>query len=122
MSQVVINSKHAMPKNKKVLWQFLYLLPALVFFIAYKYWPIVYNVILSFAKWNFVKDIQWIGFTNYATMFNKIMFVSGLKNTLWYILALFPFFVVIPLVLAAFLTEVKSKAASLSKLVGMDIT
>ena len=55
----------ARPRNRSAQWQFLYLLPALVFFIAFKYWPIFYNIILSFAKWNFVKDIRWIGLKNY---------------------------------------------------------
>lgn len=102
----------ARPRNRSAQWQFLYLLPALVFFIAFKYWPIFYNIILSFAKWNFVKDIKWIGLKNYQTMFSKPMFVTGLKNTGLYVLALFPFFVLLPLALSALLAEVKSKKAS----------
>lgn len=87
-----------------------YLAPALVFFLVFKYFPIVYNVILSFAKWNFVKDIKWVGWQNYAQMFDKKMFVIGLKNTGYYIAALFPFFVILPLALAALLVEVRNKA------------
>lgn len=102
----------AQPRNRDVHWQFLYLLPALAFFIAFKYWPIFYNIVLSFAKWNFVKDIQWIGLKNYQTMFSKPMFIIGLKNTGLYILALFPFFILLPLGLSALLAEVKSKSAS----------
>ncbi|MBO4836145.1 MAG: sugar ABC transporter permease [Clostridia bacterium] len=111
MSQAAIKRRKPAVRNRDMLWQVLYLLPALIFFLVFKYWPIIYNVILSFAKWNFVKEIQWIGFKNYATMFSKVMFVTGLKNTLWYILALFPFFVVIPLILAALIAEVKSRWA-----------
>lgn len=102
----------AQPRNRDVQWQFLYLLPALAFFIAFKYWPIFYNIVLSFAKWNFVKDIKWIGLKNYQTMFSKPMFVIGLKNTGLYILTLFPFFVLLPLSLSALLAEVESKRAS----------
>ena len=40
------------------------------------------------------------------------MFVTGLKNTGLYVLALFPFFVLLPLALSALLAEVKSKKAS----------
>lgn len=111
VSQAVIRRKKSAQNRRAVLWQLLYLLPALMFFLVFKYWPIIYNVILSFAKWNFVKDIQWIGLKNYQQMFSKVMFVTGLKNTLWYILALFPFFVVVPLALAALISEVKSKSA-----------
>ena len=45
-------------------------------------------------------------------MFSKPMFVTGLKNTGLYVLALFPFFVLLPLALSALLAEVKSKKAS----------
>lgn len=85
---------------------------ACFFSFAFKYWPIFYNIILSFAKWNFVKDIRWIGLKNYQTMFSKPMFITGLKNTGLYVLALFPFFVMLPLALSALLAEVKSKKAS----------
>ena len=76
MSQAAIKRRKPAVRNRDMLWQVLYLLPALIFFLVFKYWPIIYNVILSFAKWNFVKEIQWIGFKNYATMFSKVMFVT----------------------------------------------
>lgn len=101
------------PRKRNRNWGLLaYIAPALIFFIVFKYVPIVYNIVLSFAKWNFVKEIKWVGFQNFATMFDKTMFIKGLANTGWYILALFPFFVVIPLALAAMLTEIRSKKAS----------
>lgn len=88
-----------------------YFLPALVFYGVFKYFPIVYSAILSFAKWNFVKDISWVGVSNYASMFSKSMLISGLKNTFGYIVAFIPFFLAIPLLLAVLLLYVKNHTA-----------
>lgn len=87
----------------------LYCLPALIFFGVFKYWPMIYSAELSFAKWNFVKDIEWVGWSNYASMFEKTMFIKGVGNTFLYILGLLPFFIVLPLLLATFLLEVKNR-------------
>lgn len=87
----------------------LYLLPAIVFFVAFKYWPFIYSTILSFAKWNFVSDISWVGFKNYASMFNKTMFIRGVTNTLKYIVFQLPGFVIFPLLFSVLLLNVRSK-------------
>lgn len=89
----------------------IYLLPAIVFFIAFKYWPFIYSTILSFGKWNFVSDISWVGFKNYSSMFGKTMFVKGIGNTLKYIVFQLPGFVVLPLVLAVALLNVRNSTA-----------
>ena len=87
----------------------LYLLPAIVIFVAFKYWPFIYSTILSFAKWNFVSDISWVGFKNYASMFNKTMFIRGVTNTLKYIVFQLPGFVIFPLLFSVLLLNVRSK-------------
>lgn len=87
----------------------LYCLPALIFFGVFKYWPMIYSSVLSFAKWNFVSDLQWVGWSNYASMFDKAMFTRGVGNTFLYIVALLPFFIVIPLFLATILLAVKNR-------------
>ena len=85
----------------------LFFLPAFIFYGVFKYFPIIYSGVLSFAKWNFIKDISWIGFKNYATMFNKNMFLMGLGNTFRYIVAFLPFFLIIPMMLAVFILYVR---------------
>ncbi len=89
----------------------LFFLPAFIFYATFKYFPIVYSGILSFAKWNFIKDISWVGFKNYATMFNKNMFLMGLRNTLSYIIAFLPFFLIVPMMLAVFILYVRNRRA-----------
>ncbi|MBE5773312.1 MAG: sugar ABC transporter permease [Clostridiales bacterium] len=110
MSDMAIKKRQKPPKQKSQAPMFLlYCLPALIFFGVFKYWPMIYSAVLSFAKWNFVKDIKWIGWTNYATMFDKAMFLKGIGNTFLYIVALLPFFIVLPLILATALLAVRHK-------------
>lgn len=87
----------------------LFVLPAVLFFGLYKYWPIFYSAFLSFVKWNFVSAMKWVGWSNFTTMFNKAVFFTAVVNTLKYIVALLPFFIVLPLCLALALLHVRSK-------------
>ena len=89
----------------------LYVLPALIFFGLFKYWPMIYSSVLSCAKWNFVADLKWIGLNNYSSMFSKAMFLQGISNTFFYIVALLPFFIVLPLILATMLLKVRNRQA-----------
>lgn len=98
-------------QRKRNLGFFLYALPALIFFVMFKYWPMIYSAVLSFAKWNFVSDLKWVGWDNFTSMFSKTMFVKGIGNTFLYIAALLPFFIVIPLILAVVLLNVRAKRA-----------
>lgn len=86
----------------------LYCLPALIFFAVFKYWPMIYSSILSLAKWNFVSNLKWVGWGNYTSMFGKAMFSRGIINTFLYIVALIPFFMVLPLLMATMILHVRA--------------
>lgn len=111
MSDTTMTGQRQLPHRRKRQWPgfLLYVFPALVFFGVFKYWPMVYSTVLSFAKWNFVSKLKWVGLSNYASMFDKAMFVQGITNTFSYIVALLPFFIVIPLVLALMLLNVRNR-------------
>lgn len=113
MSDMTAAGRRGPLHRQKPQWPgfLLYVLPALVFFGVFKYWPMVYSTVLSFAKWNFVSNLKWVGMGNYASMFDKAMFVQGITNTFYYIIALLPFFIVVPLVLALMLLNVRNRHA-----------
>ncbi len=103
-----INSKKSGAKAKKqYAWLILYALPAALFFIVFKYWPLIYSFILSFKKWNFVGKMRSVGWSNFTAMFGKDIFSAALVNTLLYIIGLLPFFIIIPLFLAVLVLNVK---------------
>lgn len=110
MSDMAIGQRRPPRHQKSQVPKFLlYCLPALIFFGVFKYWPMIYSTVLSFAKWNFVSELKWVGLSNYTSMFDKAMFTKGVTNTFVYIIALLPMFLVIPLLLATMLLEVKNR-------------
>lgn len=98
-------------KSLRKNWQ-LYLLvfPPVVYFIIFKYIPMV-NVVLAFKDYNIIKGIwgsPWVGMKYFNMFFHNPVFFTLLKNTLYlslYSLAAgFP----IPIILALALNEVKN--------------
>ncbi|MEF9973983.1 MAG: sugar ABC transporter permease [Clostridia bacterium] len=95
------------PKDK--LSFCLYLLPSVALYAVFKYWPIIYSFFLSFYKWNFVGKMKWVGLQNYVNMFDRAAFQMAVGNTGLYILGMFPFFVVLPLLMALMVMGVRNK-------------
>jgi len=89
---------------------FLYVFPALFSFVLFKWWPIIYSFALSYMKWNFVGAKHWVGLQNYARLFTHPHFHQAFVNTFIYIVALFPFFVVLPLLFALLLSYIRNKS------------
>ena len=102
-----VSARKKQRRTDRGFW--LWMLPVIAAYGLFKYWPMIYSAVLSFAKWNFVSDLKWVGWSNYASMFSKAMFTKGLGNTFLYIVALLPFFIVIPLLLATLLLAVRNE-------------
>lgn len=93
-------------------WQlYLIVLPPLMFFIIFKYYPMV-NAVLAFKDFYVTKGIwgsPWVGFRNFELFFENPMFWTLVKNTMtisfYLLLAGFP----IPILLALMLNEIRSR-------------
>jgi sn-glycerol 3-phosphate transport system permease protein len=106
-----MSSQARKEKRKETAFFFLYVTPALLVFILFKYWPIIFSAVLSFFQWNFVTSMKWVGLKNFVAMFKRESFQLAARNTLFYIAGLFPFFVVLPLLFSLALTNIKSNFA-----------
>src|SRR5947209_11741746 len=83
----------------------LFLLPALLFFIGYQIWPIVRVVWLSFTDFQFLSDQpeHWVGFDNYLTALrDPLLWVSLWRAALFTIMFL-PGTIILPLLLSVFI-------------------
>ena len=67
-------------KNKK--WFFIFLLPALLFYILSVFYPIEESIRLSFMEWNGIGDKTFAGLQNYVTMFHDPTFYKSFLNNL----------------------------------------
>lgn len=96
-------------KLKKDKWLYLLLIPGLLYFLVFKYWP-MWGVLIAFQNyqpflgfWN----SEWVGFEHFSNFFANPDFFRLLRNTL--ILAVYDlvFFFPAPIILALLLNEVR---------------
>lgn len=77
-----VSSLRSMKKQeKRTAW--LFLMPALIGFIAFMLIPILFSVLLSFSKWDLlsgVGNIKLIGFSNYVKLVGDESFKRAIVN------------------------------------------
>lgn len=87
----------------------LFALPALVFYVAFNFVPIIQNVQYSFYDWDGIGPAVWAGASNYV----KVLTDSTLLAPLIHAFALIPFYTLLPLlfglIAAATMREIKGR-------------
>ena len=81
------------------------LLPSLIGMGAFYLLPVAASLVLSFAEWDLLTPIKWIGFGNYAAILNDGTMWQALRNTILFILGYLPSVVVLGLALALLLNR-----------------
>jgi ABC-type sugar transport system permease subunit len=85
---------------------YLYLVPSLVFLVAFTYFPIVSSVYYSLHEWNlFTPEPYFIGLENYAAMFDDPLFWRVVQNTVVYVAGTIPITMALALTMAILLNE-----------------
>lgn len=89
----------------------LFLLPALLVFGLFSWWPIVRGLLISFQRTNLVDPAVWVGLDNFATLFGNPLLGRAAGNTLLFVgLALLIGFPA-PLLLATVMSTVRRGAS-----------
>ncbi|WP_405720353.1 carbohydrate ABC transporter permease [Streptomyces sp. NBC_00046] len=95
---------------RKQFTAWLFLVPALLIFGLFAWWPIARSLLLSFQKTNLVDPAVWIGLDNFRALFDDPLLGTAVGNTLFFValglLIGFP----APLVLAAIMSTVRRGA------------
>lgn len=81
------------------------LLPSLIGMGAFYLLPVAASLVLSFAEWDLLTPIKWIGLGNYAAILNDGTMWQALRNTILFILGYLPSVVVLGLALALLLNR-----------------
>jgi multiple sugar transport system permease protein len=64
---------------------YLFIAPAILFFIFFSYSPIVQTFILSFKKWDILRPVKpFVGLSNFQKIFTDPVFWISLKNTFYF--------------------------------------
>ena len=53
---------------------------------AFSFWPVGYGSVLAFTDYSLIRETRFVGLDNFRYIFNNEMFVSGLKNSLLFLL------------------------------------
>jgi multiple sugar transport system permease protein len=63
----------------------LFLIPALVGFLAFYVWPALRGIYLSFTEYNLLRDPVWVGLDNYEKIAQDPVFFNAIAVTLHYV-------------------------------------
>ena len=75
---------------KKVGLVALFLLPALLPLVAFRLFPMLASLAVSFTEWNLLRPPVFVGLDNYITVLTDSTFHHGLLNTLYYMAGYLP--------------------------------
>ena len=72
--------------NKQTLQAYLFLAPALLLLLLFAFWPVGFGSVLAFTDFSLVHPTHWVGLDNFRTIFENDMFITGIKNSLLFLL------------------------------------
>lgn len=70
----------------RALTAWLFLAPALVLLAVFSFWPVGYGSYLAFTDYSLIRATHWVGLDNFRYIFENEMFVTGLKNSVLFLL------------------------------------
>lgn len=105
-----------MSKIKEKLAPHLLILPSILAFALFMFWPLIRTIYLSFFSWNMVKPTKtFVGLSNYIEIFNDPLTYKIMGNTFLYIIILLLINFVAPYILSFILSVVITKAKGFYK-------
>ena len=87
------------PSHRRTLQAWLFLAPALLLLAAFSFWPVGYGSVLAFTDYSLIRETRFVGLDNFRYIINNEMFVTGLQNSVVFLLMV-PFVQVGAMVLA----------------------
>lgn len=75
-----------MSAHRRSLHAWLFLAPALVLLAVFSFWPVAFGSVLAFTDYSLIRPTSFVGLDNFRAIFDNEMFVTGLKNSLLFLL------------------------------------
>ncbi len=95
-------------RNAETIAAYLYLLPSLLIFVVFTFFPAIFSVVVSLFRWNLPMQPQFNGFENYIYLFSDAIeapiFWKSIFNTFYFALGV-PINLVISLMIAMLLNR-----------------
>jgi multiple sugar transport system permease protein len=85
----------------------LFLLPMLLMFAAFSWYPIIKTVIMSVQQTNLVQPAKWVGLQNFRNVIDDPLFPVAIRNTAYFAILALVFGYPVPILLAVLMSEVR---------------
>lgn len=69
-------------RARRYTWLYIMILPVIVYFALFVYWPLVQGVISSFQETNMLGGTKWVGTANYQEAIDTRQFWQVVRNTI----------------------------------------
>ncbi|GMK37287.1 spermidine/putrescine ABC transporter permease [Paenibacillus sp. CCS19] len=92
-------------RDKQTGLFYLFISPWLLGFLGLTAGPMLYSLYMSFTDWQIFGDANWVGLSNYKTLFHDKIFWISLWNTLYYTFISVPLGLVFGYLLAVLLNQ-----------------
>jgi multiple sugar transport system permease protein len=106
-----VSSPLLIQKFKRVIQRnwvgYLFLLPALLVFLIFVWYPIVLGFIMSFQSVDMLNPPTWVGWTNYQRVIADPLFAIAWRNTAEFTLYALIFGYITPVILAMLINEMR---------------
>jgi multiple sugar transport system permease protein len=79
-------------RRSEAFYAYVFLLPFLLFYLIFTFFPLVQGFVISFYKWGITNDKVFIGLDNYTGLFSDTVYWNSLWNTFRYVLVSTPIF------------------------------
>ncbi|KAF2413649.1 ABC transporter permease [Microbacterium sp. B35-04] len=100
--------RRTMSMRHRAAWAgLIFLLPALVVFAYFAWWPIAQSVLLAFQQTNLVTPAEWVGWRNFEALFADPLLPKAALNTLWFTVLSLAIGLPIPLLCAVLMSELR---------------
>src|SRR5512138_3505613 len=86
----------------------LFVVPALLMYVVFVLAPLLLTIFYSFHRWNGIGPMTWVGFKNYATVFEVPDLVGTIFNAFWLVI----WFSLIPVTLGLVVASVIHRVAT----------
>ena len=72
--------------SRNVKEAFWYLIPSIILFLVFFYWPLIQNIYLSFFSWNMVSPtMKYVGLKNFTDILASPELIKIMINTVFYV-------------------------------------
>ena len=91
--------------RRKDLSGYLFIFPALLVILVFRFYPILQAIRMSFFKWGIAGPLYTVGLKNFNRLFIDPKFYQSLGNTFWYVVFVVPLTIIMSIFFAQLLNQ-----------------